>query len=113
MSREPSHLEKRFALFWRALDGPPLIPEHKVCDGRRFRFDFADPVSRVAIEVEGGQWSGGRHTRGSGFGKDCEKYNEAGYGEWRVFRFTGDMITVPNIERLVRFIRLKQSGTVQ
>jgi very-short-patch-repair endonuclease len=113
LSRQPSHLEKRFALYWRALDGPALVPEHKVCDGRRFRFDFADPVSRVAIEVEGGVWTAGRHTRGTGYGKDCEKYNEAGFGGWQVFRFTADMITVPNLERLVRFVRLRRSQTAQ
>jgi very-short-patch-repair endonuclease len=46
----------------------------------------------VAAEVEGGTWSGGRHTRGSGFEKDAEKYNEAANDGWRVLRFTGGMI---------------------
>lgn len=44
---------------------------------RKWRFDFAYPDKMLAIEVEGGTWNRGRHTRGQGFEDDCEKYNEA------------------------------------
>jgi very-short-patch-repair endonuclease len=90
------------------LQGPELIPEHHVKEGRRWRFDFAHPATRTAVEIEGGQWSGGRHTRGSGYSKDCEKYNEAGFDGWTVFRLTGEMITVPNVERVIRHVRTRQ-----
>lgn len=59
---------------------------------RRWRFDFAYPEKKVALEVEGGVWSGGRHTRGYGFEEDCHKYNAAALHGWRVFRFTPKMI---------------------
>ena len=46
----------------------------------------------ILVEIEGGTWSRGRHTRGSGFSKDCEKYNTAAALGWRVFRFPAGMV---------------------
>lgn len=60
--------------------------------GRRWRFDFAWPDLLIAIEVEGGTWVNGRHNRGAGFEKDCEKYSTAALDGWRVLRFTGKQI---------------------
>jgi len=102
-----SNLERKFTLFWKALNGPELKPEARVSPTRRWRFDFAHIQTMTAIEIEGGVWSGGRHTRGSGFTGDCEKYNEAALGGWTVFRLTGAMITTPTIERLIRHVREK------
>jgi len=59
---------------------------------RKWRFDFAWPGQMVAVEVEGGTWSGGRHTTGIGFRNDCEKYNAATALGWRVYRFTSDQV---------------------
>jgi very-short-patch-repair endonuclease len=53
---------------------------------RRWRFDFAWPSHKIALEVEGGVWTSGRHTRGGGFLADCEKYNEAAALGWRLIR---------------------------
>lgn len=66
--------------------------EFKFHPTRRWRFDFCWVLKGVAVEVEGGTWSGGRHTTGAGFEKDCEKYNAAMLMGYRVFRFTGAMI---------------------
>src|SRR5688572_23096660 len=55
---------------------------------RRWRFDIAWPEKKVAVEVDGGSWIGGRHTTGSGFEKDCEKLSEAAALGWRVLRVT-------------------------
>ena len=61
--------------------------------GRRFRFDFVITGSDLVIEVEGGTWSGGRHTSGVGFRSDCFKYNKALELGYRVLRYTTDMVT--------------------
>ena len=69
-----------------------VSPMHEYRKGRAWRFDLAWPEVRVAVECEGGTWSGGRHTRGAGFAADCAKYNAAVVAGWRVLRFTGEQI---------------------
>lgn len=62
--------------------------------GRKWRFDFAWPKWRIAVEVEGGTWSQGRHTRGSSFEADLRKYNAAALAGWLVLRVSTEMIVV-------------------
>lgn len=89
----------------RALKIPEPDREVRFHTVRQWRFDFAYIDSKIAIEVEGGQWSGGRHTRGAGYEEDTIKYNEATLLGWKVYRFTGDMIkrgdAVNFIERML------------
>lgn len=66
---------------------PAHVEEHRFHATRKWRFDFAWPDQKVALEVEGGVFSGGRHVRGVGFKKDCEKYNAAVVDGWRVLRY--------------------------
>ncbi len=63
---------------------------------RKWRFDLAWPELLIAVEVEGGIWTGGRHVRGEGYEADCEKYNEAQLAGWMVLRFTPGMIKKGN-----------------
>ena len=71
---------------------PEPETEYRFHPKRRWRFDGAYERERVAYEVEGGTWARGRHTRGAGFERDCEKYNAAALLSWRVFRFTTAMV---------------------
>lgn len=64
------------------------VKEFRFHPVRRWRFDYALPSHKIALEVEGGVWSGGRHTRPQGFLGDIEKYNTATLLGWRVFRTT-------------------------
>jgi hypothetical protein len=71
-----------------AASGLPLpVAEHRFYE-RRWRFDYAWPDKLVALEVEGGAFTGGRHTRGAGFVADMEKYNRAAVLGWKVLRVT-------------------------
>ena len=84
--------EETFALQLRAAGIDGFEREHRFAPPRRWRMDFADPARMIAVEIEGGTWAGGRHTRGSGFAADCEKYSTAAVMGWRVLRFTTDQI---------------------
>lgn len=101
-------LRRLFLLRWEAAGGPVLVEEYRFHGSRMWRFDFAHPESRVAIELEGGVWSQGRHVRGRGFEGDCEKYNEAALEGWRVFRFTERLLCVGFMEKMV--VRLGLNG---
>lgn len=61
--------------------------EYKFHPERNWRADFLITGSKILIEVEGGIWSGGRHTRGKGFIADMEKYNAAAVMGFKVLRF--------------------------
>lgn len=67
---------------------PKPDAEFRFHPSRKWRFDYAWPALSVAVEVEGGAFVGGRHTRGVGYLKDLEKYNTATVLGWKVLRFT-------------------------
>lgn len=87
----PSFLEKILAA---DLDANRIryVREYRFHPVRRWRADFMLPDLGVLIEVDGGTRNGGRHVRGSGFEKDCEKTNAAILCGWRVLRYTGRMV---------------------
>ena len=58
------------------------VPEHKFHPERKWRFDFAAPPAMVALEIEGGVWTRGRHSRGAGMIADMHKYNAAASRGW-------------------------------
>ena len=62
--------------------------EYKFSTNRKFRFDYAIPLLKIAIEYEGVMCSKSRHTSITGYSKDCEKYNLAQIEGWKVLRYT-------------------------
>lgn len=72
---------------------------------RLWRFDYAWEAEMVALEVEGGAFAGGRHTRGAGFRSDLEKYNTAALRGWRVLRVLPEQLctsdTIGMLEQVV------------
>ena len=84
-----SSLEQAFAQAIHFAGLPQPQREVRCVPGREWRSDFVWPEQRVIFEIEGGTYSGGRHTRGKGFEEDCRKYNALTLAGWRVFRVTG------------------------
>ena len=87
-----SDLELEFLSQVRLAGLPEPEREYRFHPTRRWKFDFCWPSKMVAVELEGGTWTGGRHTRPIGFEQDCEKYNEAAIMGWKVLRFTANMV---------------------
>ena len=87
------------------LGWPVPVREYRFAPPRRWRFDLAWPERRIAVEVDGGTWVGGRHVRGAGYEADCVKLNEATIAGWRVLRVTSRMVedgrAIDALQRLV------------
>lgn len=79
-----------------------LVKEFRFHPKRLWRFDYAFPQLKIAIEVEGGVWTKGRHTRGSGFTKDMEKYNAAAVQGWTLIRVTPKNLIKKSTADLIR-----------
>lgn len=62
--------------------------EHRFHPERGWKFDYSWPGKRLALEVEGGLFSAGRHAQGEGAMQDLEKYSEAAILGWRIIYTT-------------------------
>ena len=87
-----SALEDTLALHIRAAKLPEPVRELRFAPPRRFRFDFSWPDKKLAVEVNGAHWQGGRHNTGSGMDSDCEKNALAVLDGWRVITVTSTHI---------------------
>lgn len=58
----------------------------------RSRADFVWPAEKVAVEIQGGTWNGGRHTSGKGYEADSRNSNAALLDDWILLRFTSNML---------------------
>ena len=100
--RRSSNAEDSLATLIRWEKLPEPSREYVFAKPRRWRFDFAWWPQKLAVEVEGGSWIAGRHTRGASFEKDCRKYGEALVAGWRVLRVTPAMIEDGSAIDLIR-----------
>lgn len=81
---------------------PDAVAEYRFHPVRRWRADFCLPSDKVIIEIDGGVFTGGRHTRGLGFIADQEKTNAAAILGYRVLRFVPRDIKSGNFINTVR-----------
>ena len=98
-----------FTLFVHQRLGAVCLKELQFDEHRKFRFDYALPDYKLAIEIDGGIWQegGGRHNRASGWLVDQEKLNLAVSQGWRILHFTpqqqNTMKTLDIIRDAMRF----------
>lgn len=79
-----------------------IVKEHRFLKDRRFRFDYAIPEYKIAIEQEGGIWTNGRHVRGAGYKRDMEKYSLAAVEGWIVIRRTPQELSTNETLNLIK-----------
>lgn len=86
-----SAAEEAFAAAWTAQTIMPAAPEreYRFHPVRRWRFDFAWPAIKLAVEIQGGGMGGrmGGHQTAKGMQNDCDKNNAAILLGWRVLTF--------------------------
>jgi len=90
-----TELEDALAFQIRTAGLPEPEREHRFkAPGKRnpYRFDFAWPERMLAVEVQGGIWIRGGHSRGAGQQRDMTKMNEAQIAGWRVLAVSGNQI---------------------
>ena len=93
-----------FCLLLRQHLGAEVVAEHRFHPTRMWRFDYAIPEHRIAIEIDGGVWQIGRHNRPKGYIADLDKFNNAAALGWRVLKFT------PQQKHTMKALRLIQAS---
>ena len=96
-----SKYSQRVVVPWFAEHGLVAIPEFQFDPSRKWRADFYFAPD-ILLEVEGAVWTGGRHTRGSGFVKDMEKYNRAAVLGYRILRTTPDQLCMQETVEIIK-----------
>lgn len=78
----------------RAAGLPEPTPEFRFNPQRKWRADYCWPFAtpRVIVEIDGGVFTQGRHTRGKGFIADQQKTNSAQLLGFAVLRYTPDRL---------------------
>lgn len=68
--------------------GLEWVQELRFHPPRRWRFDYACEALRIAVEVNGGNFVGGRHSNPVALGKEYEKMGQAVADGWSVITCT-------------------------
>lgn len=76
----------------RAAGLPVPVTEYTFAKPRKWRADYCWPAHNLMLEVEGGLWTQGRHSRGVGAIADLAKYSEAAIIGYRILYATPDQV---------------------
>ncbi len=82
--------------------GLDCVTEYQFTANRKWRFDYAIPKYKIAIEQEGGTWINGRHIRPQTYLRDMEKYNAAAAAGWLLIRSTPQNLISVEVREYIR-----------
>ena len=101
----PSNFELQFEQLWtNYFPEIDLTAEVKLIPNRRFRFDYVHEQSKTAIELNGGNWIRGRHSRPASLIKEYEKINLAQLLGYTIFILTHEMLDFNWLEKIKNHI---------
>lgn len=86
-----SEPEEQLAWQLRA-EGLTFDREYRFHESRLWRLDFWFAGAKLAVEIDGGGWVNGRHSRGDGIERDCEKASHVAMAGYRLMRVTPGQI---------------------
>jgi hypothetical protein len=90
--------------------GFEVVCEHRFHPKRLWRFDFAILELKVALEVQGGLFTNGRHSRGTGYINDIDKFNEAQLLGWSVYQCQPTELLTKGLDVIKRAIDAKKNS---
>lgn len=85
------------------------MAEFRFCE-RKWRFDWAFPADKIAVECNGGVWTQGRHVRGKGYMNDLAKLNAAQIQGWCVLQVTPDQLLTHGVDLVIAARRQRQKA---
>ena len=92
LKRDRPELEDRFLWQLRGASLPEPVAQFLFDSERKYRFDFAWPGRKLAVEIQGGLWVAGGHGGGKRALEDYRKHNEAVRLGWIVIYIAADML---------------------
>lgn len=109
---EVSYLEKQFMRLIQRHQLPNPVREYQFHPVRKWRFDFAWPQIKVAVEIDGGTFATStmpnNHAIGKRYQQDCIKSNAAQLEGWAVLRADREMVNTDQFGELVKTMLLRR-----
>ena len=92
-----SELEDTFAMQLDAVGLDGYVREYQAIPGRKFRYDFAFVSGKwqgknLLIEINGGTFTRGGHSTGTGIRRDYTKQNLCQIAGYKLLTFDADMV---------------------
>jgi hypothetical protein len=100
---EREDFARKFESAWQRCGGPELETEYQFYSERGWAADYR--VGRWLIELDGGVFSGGRHTRALGYIEDCMKLNKAAMLGYQVIRIPTGCATDNYVSEIIERIK--------
>ena len=104
------NFKRQFEAVWQRCGGPELETEYQFYSERGWRADYR--IGEWLLEVDGGVWTGGRHTNPKGYIEDCLKLNKASLMGFRIIRIPTGCATDNYMSEIIERIKEKTQEAI-